>query len=613
MQKKAIVLGAGSAGLIAAKELTDVGIAVTIIEANSNIGGIWSTLPWKTYTLTSSKWVTEFGCYPMPDDFPDFVTNEHMLRYLESFVDHFELRPHIEFNRRVFAIEKNGDGSLNVRTDQQNYPSVDFVVISTGLHGKPFTPDYKGVAKFEGDLSHSSEYRDPSRYKGKKTLCVGLGESGVGLVSELAGPADKLLVSSEGVAVAPRVVKGSQNPFDQMQFWQVGRHMIGYQEVLTSGLSWYYRSIPKFLKKLTVTQQLTFYSDYGPRFEEFEKWMPKALVPNHFHVKFWAKPSDSTYSGNLTRRDAPPDDLFYLIKTKKIIPKGRVQSFDAEGAFFEDGSYESVDSVVFNTGYKPASNFIEFPEGWQYSHSDLYKGCIHPSIPNLAFIGMVRPTIGSIPAMAEMHARIVAGYFGGSVDLPGQIERTKQIATDNEMHLQHFPEMHHRFPHIYFFDEWMERMSGVIGAKPRIRDHLKSLTLLKAYFFGAPMPLRYRMRGPGRVLNAKQKYINRVNKIWGNGFGKWAGSTVLIHFIAPYLLSLLVFLVGVSGFGLSMMASGFCAGCFYLLYRYVDLFRYILEAVFARPLSLAAGLFFIRQLKQNRPDYGRPEVFQSDS
>jgi dimethylaniline monooxygenase (N-oxide forming) len=608
---KAIVIGSGSAGLIAAKELKDAGIEVKIIEKSSTMGGIWANLPWKNYTLTSSKWVTEYGCYPMPDEFPDFLANGHMVRYLESFVAHFNLQPLMEFNVHVKSIEKNEDGSLKVRTDREVYQNIDFVVVSTGLHGQAFIPQYAGLDQFKGTVSHSSIYQDPEPFRGRTTLCIGLGESGVGLVAELAGATKRLIVSSEGVAVAPRVVKGSHNPFDQMQFWQVGRFMVGYQEVLTSGLSWYYRKIPGFLKKYAITHHLKFYSDYGVDYEEFRNWIPKALVPNHFHVKFWAKPCDSNNSGNLTRSDAPPDDLFYLIKTNKIVPKGRVRSFNAEGVFFDDGSFENVDSVIFNTGYKPGSNFIEFPNGWKYRHLDLFKGCIHPEIPNLAFIGMVRPTIGSIPAMAEMHARVVAAYFSGAVELPNRQARLDIIAQDNAAHLKQFSKLHDRFPHIYFFDDWMEKMSAIIGAKPRLRDHWRSLAGLKAYFFGAPMPLRYRITGPGKAPDAAETYRKRVNKVWGNAFGKWAASTVLIHLIAPYFLAVVAVLLALSG-GLPMGLATLCGGAIYLLYRYVDLFRFVADILFSRPLALASGIFFVHRMRNEQPNYEEPRVFQTD-
>jgi Flavin-binding monooxygenase-like len=40
----------------------------------------------------------------MPDDFPDFLSNANMVDYLNAFVDHFGLRPLVEFNVNVRSI-----------------------------------------------------------------------------------------------------------------------------------------------------------------------------------------------------------------------------------------------------------------------------------------------------------------------------------------------------------------------------------------------------------------------------------------------------------------------------------------------------------------------------
>ena len=611
MKKTAIVIGAGSGGLIAAKELKEQGIEVKIVERHSTIGGIWVTLPWQSYTLTSSRWVTEYGCFPMPEEWPDFVTSDNMRDYLDHFVDQYELRSLIEFGVSVKAIEKGDDGRLTIVTDTGTYPPVDFVVVSAGLHGKPSMPEIDGLDKFKGEVLHSFKYDSPEPFRDKKVLCVGLGESGVGLTSELAPVTDRLVVSSTGVAIAPRVIKGSNNPFDQMQFWQIGRHMIGYQELLTSGLSWFYRKIPRVLKKINITFNLKFYSDYGVSFDQFEPWFPKEMVPHHFHVKFWVKPYRSTASGNMTRLQNPPDDLLYLIKTERLIPKGEVESFDEEGVRFADGSYEKVDVVLLNTGYKPGSHQIQFADDWHYKHLDLFKGCIHPTMPNLAFVGMVRPTIGSIPAMAEMHSRIIAAYFAERIPLPKEAERQAMIEADNAEHFKQCPTLHERFPHIYFFDEWMDRMAFVIDAQPRLRDHLGSLAALKAYFLGAPMPLRFRTRGIGKIEGAAEIYSKRVSKVWDNAFGRWAATTVIIHFLTPYLLALLTALLGITVLGLPVSLSLLGGVGFYLLYRYVDLFRYVFEIGFARTMAIASGLFFIKRLKKELPNYEQPEVFQT--
>lgn len=125
------------------------------------------------------------------------------------------------------------------------------------------------------------------------------------------------------------------------------------------------------------------------------------------------------------------------------------------------------------------------------------------------------------------------------------------------------------------------------------------------------MPLRYRMRGAGKRENAATIYAKRVAKVWGNAFGKWATASVLTHLLTPYALILVVFFGCLNGFGLPIMISIGLAATFYLLYRFVDLFRYIFEISVARTISILMGIFFIKKLKQEAPDYEQPAVFQT--
>ncbi len=609
--KNALVIGSGCGGLVAAKELLDKGFSVQILEQDQAVGGIWRRIAWKTFTLTSSKWITEFGCFPMPNEYPDFLTNQHMLDYLQAFATKFKLLPLIEFDQTVYEVTRTEPGKFNVMTNHGTYDDIDYLVVAAGLHARPSMPEYPGIKQFTGKVMHSSEYRTSADFKDNNVLCIGLGESGVGLVGELAQVTKKLAVSSQGVALAPRVVKNTHNPFDQMQFWQFGRHMISYQEVLTSGLGWVHRKIPMFLKKLAINSHLKFYSDHTITYEQFKEWFPKAVAPHHFHVKFWCKPTASEHSGNLTRPELPPDDLLYLIKSGKIIPKGGVESFDPTGARFKDQSFEEFDTVIFNTGFQPSAIYIRFPGDWKYNHRDLYKGCIHPRMPNLAFVGMVRPTIGSMPAMAEMHARLVAAIFSGSIPLPDEPERLSIVAEDDRSHQDYCSKMHARFPHIYFFDGWMEETAGLIGAAPSFWKSLGCVERIIAYFFGAAMPLRYRIEGDGKSPEALELYLKRVKKVWGNGFGKWAMATIVTHWALPYLLTLATGTIAFFGFGLSVPASFASALAFFVLYRYVDAFRFVFEVSVANVISMVFGRLLNRQLRSEIPNYSNPDIFQS--
>jgi cation diffusion facilitator CzcD-associated flavoprotein CzcO len=77
------------------------------------------------------------------------------------------------------------------------------VVIATGLHHTPAIPQWPGADGF-ANMVHSSQYRNPARYQGKKVLVVGTGSSALEIAHDLAtGGAAKVWLA---VRTPPNIV-----------------------------------------------------------------------------------------------------------------------------------------------------------------------------------------------------------------------------------------------------------------------------------------------------------------------------------------------------------------------------------------------------------------------
>ena len=569
-EKRALIVGAGISGLVVAKELLDVGFdLLLILERALDLGGVWQTYCWKSVTLTSSKWMTEFGSYPMPESYPHFITPQQMMDYLRSFVREFNLEQYIRYGRTVRAIERNVQGNYDILTNQGVETNWDFVVLCAGLHGQPNVPHFPGLDTFQGTIFHSSEYQRPDPFQGRRVLCLGLGESSVGISAEISTVASRTVVSASSFAPAPRVQPYTDLPFDQLQFWPIGQYMKDYQETLTWGASWYNR-LPEPLRSL--------YQRAHPGLRHFPpEWLPPAWIPYNWLRKYWPKPNATfgEVSGNLTRPENATDDILYLIGEGRIVPKTTVANFDRTHVHFADGTREEIDVVLMNVGYKPSVFSIQFPNNWQYRHHNLYKGCLDPELPNVAFVGLVRPTTGSIPAMAEMQARFVAGVFSGNIQLPPGDRLQQIVQKQADRHARDYPTLQARFPHIYFFDRWMEEMADAIGCRPQPWQHLGSWRQFQAYWFGAPLPLRFRLRGPGAVEGGTDRYADRVNQLYGKRPGSDLRLFLILTLLYPHLLTLLLAIVLFWGLSCSAIASLTVAALFWVLYMTVDLFRFI--------------------------------------
>ena len=71
------VIGAGASGLTAIKNLREHGFAVDCYERETSVGGAWNwrhdrSPVYASTHLISSRPLTEFPDFPMPDDWPDY-------------------------------------------------------------------------------------------------------------------------------------------------------------------------------------------------------------------------------------------------------------------------------------------------------------------------------------------------------------------------------------------------------------------------------------------------------------------------------------------------------------------------------------------------------------
>jgi cation diffusion facilitator CzcD-associated flavoprotein CzcO len=83
------------------------------------------------------------------------------------------------------------------------------VVIATGIATAPHRPSWSGMEAFQGDIIHSSEYRNATAFAGKRVLVVGFGNSGGEIALDLAEAGiDVALAVRSPVQIIPRDLLG---------------------------------------------------------------------------------------------------------------------------------------------------------------------------------------------------------------------------------------------------------------------------------------------------------------------------------------------------------------------------------------------------------------------
>lgn len=86
------VVGAGPAGLCLARRLAGTDASFAVFERNGDVGGVWDidapgSPMYESAHFISSKTLSGFPGFPMPDRYPDYPNHRQILDYIRSYAD----------------------------------------------------------------------------------------------------------------------------------------------------------------------------------------------------------------------------------------------------------------------------------------------------------------------------------------------------------------------------------------------------------------------------------------------------------------------------------------------------------------------------------------------
>jgi len=367
------VIGAGPMGLATARNLQKLDIPFVGFEGHHDVGGLWdidnphSTM-YETAHLISSKRMTEFSEYPMPDSVASYPHHSELRQYFQDFADTFDLKSYYEFATRVISLEPEGDGwrLISEHNGKQQSRLFTGVLIANGTLHKPNMPDLPG--EFAGQLIHSSQYRDPSVFNDKRVLIVGCGNSGADIAVDAVHHAKSVAISlRRGYYFLPKFING--RPIDTL-----------------GGKLKLPRKAKQRLDAAMIAMVVGKPSDYG--------------LPDPDYRMYESHPVINSL-------------VLYHLGHGDITPRPNINNIEGHTVTFSDGSSGDYDLILMATGYLLDYPFIErkylnWPD--EQDAPQLYMNVFHPNYDTLFMMGMVEAA-GLGWEGRNQQARLVALYI----------------------------------------------------------------------------------------------------------------------------------------------------------------------------------------------------------
>jgi dimethylaniline monooxygenase (N-oxide forming) len=152
------IVGAGVAGIVTAKVLSDDGFEVTVYEKENDPGGVWA--PSRAYPglrANNPGQSYAFSDHPYTADADVFPTADQVRNYLRTYIDRFNLRRLINVNVEVVSVRykatrQDTKGSYELVLKSSGGVQIeqfDFVVICNGIYSQPYIPDIRDSDRFK--------------------------------------------------------------------------------------------------------------------------------------------------------------------------------------------------------------------------------------------------------------------------------------------------------------------------------------------------------------------------------------------------------------------------------------------------------------------------------
>lgn len=339
-----LVIGGGQSGLCIAARLKQLNVDTLIVDREQRIGDNWRKR-YHALTLHNQVQVNHLPYMLFPPNWPTYIPKDKLANWLEAYVEAMELNfwTETEFEGGSYD-EKQGRWTVTLRRADGSKRTMHprHVVLASGVSGIPSVPEIAGLKNFTGQVMHSSAYDDGEKWKGKRAIVIGSGNSGHDIAQDLhSSGADVTMFQRSSTLVV------SIEPSAQLVYAPYNEGTLDDNDLIAT-------SMPLALAR--KSHRLT-----GEKSKALDQELLDGLTRAGFKLDYGEDNTGWQFK-YLTRGGG----YYFNVGCSDLIVKGAIalkqfadlDAFTAEGARMKDGTTIAADLVVLATGYKKQEELV---------------------------------------------------------------------------------------------------------------------------------------------------------------------------------------------------------------------------------------------------------------
>lgn len=185
-----LVVGGGHNGVSTGAQLRMLGVDALVVERLPHVGDVWRNR-YASLALHNKIHLNHLPFMKYPETWPLFLTKDDLGDWIEAYANAMDVNVWTEteflgarWNADAHEWEarvRRADGTERVLRPRH------IVFANGGIVGQPHMPKFPGLDDFKGEVIHSHSYVSGERWRGKKVLILGVGNTAHDIAQDLHG------------------------------------------------------------------------------------------------------------------------------------------------------------------------------------------------------------------------------------------------------------------------------------------------------------------------------------------------------------------------------------------------------------------------------------------